>query len=185
MEKRNGIEQQMDEISELNSIINNFKEIKLEDFDRRKYDHLINIRTKYERFLDSMIYFIDQNIKTYRAELMIKIKKYDEMLNKIHDELNEEQINNYSEDTLGPLLFLEDKSLLISKANENEKMNNKIDDYKNYKVKIEKLTKDYDILKGKYDEINSKIKENNNEEKYKNDKEKKIKYMVKKILHQK
>ena len=121
-EKRNGVEQQMDEISELNSIINNFKEIKLEDFDRRKYDHLINIRTKYERFLDSMIYFIDQNIKTYRAELMIKIKKYDEMLNKIHDELNEEQINNYSEDTLGPLLFLEDKSLLISKASENKKI---------------------------------------------------------------
>jgi hypothetical protein len=53
---------------------------------------------------------------------MIKIKKYDEMLNKIHDELNEEQINNYSEDTLGPLLFLEDKSLLVSKASENKKI---------------------------------------------------------------
>ena len=122
-EKRNNIEMQMDEISELNSIINNYnKEIKLEDFDRRKYDHLINIRTKYERFLDSMIYFIDQNIKLYRGELMIKIKKYDEMLNKIHDELNEDQINTYNEDTLGPLLFLEDKSLLISKAIDNKKI---------------------------------------------------------------
>ena len=121
-EKRNNVEQQMDEISELNGIINNYKEIKLEDFDRRKYDNLINVRTRYERYLDSMIYFIDQNIKTYRAELMIKIKKYDEMLNKIHDELNEEQINNYSEDTLGPLLFLEDKSLLISKAIDNKKI---------------------------------------------------------------
>ena len=38
-EKRNNIEMQMDEISELNSIINNYnKEIKLEDFDRRKND---------------------------------------------------------------------------------------------------------------------------------------------------
>ena len=121
-EKRNRIEDEMDEIRELNTIINNYKEIKLEDFDKRKYDHLINIRTKYERFLDSMIYFIDQNIKQYRADLMVKIRKYDEMLNKIHDELNEEQINTFSEDTLGPLLFLEDKSLLISKASENKKI---------------------------------------------------------------
>ena len=121
-EKRAEVEKKMDEISELNGIINNYKEIKLEDFDRRKYDHLINIRTRYERFLDSMIYFIDQNIKTYRADLMMKIKKYDEMLNKIHDELNEDQINNYAEDTLGPLLFLEDKSLLITKAIENKKI---------------------------------------------------------------
>ena len=121
-EKRNRIEDEMDEIRELNSIINNYKEIKLEDFDKRKYDHLINIRTKYERFLDSMIYFIDQNIKQYRADLMVKIRKYDEMLNKIHDELNEEQINTYNEDTIGPLLFLEDKSLLISKASENKKI---------------------------------------------------------------
>ena len=121
-EKRNKIEDEMDEIRELNNIVNNYKEIKVEDFDKRKYDHLINIRTKYERFLDSMIYFIDQNIKQYRADLMVKIRKYDEMLNKIHDELNEEQINTYNEDTLGPLLFLEDKSLLISKAAENKKI---------------------------------------------------------------
>ena len=75
----------MDEISDLNNIINNYKEIKFEDFDRKKYDHLINIRTKYERFLDSMIYFIDQNIKSYRIELMVKIKskadKLEELIN--------------------------------------------------------------------------------------------------------
>ena len=121
-EKRNQVEDDMDEIRELYNIINNYKEIKIEDFDKRKFDHLINIRTKYERFLDSMIYFIEQNIKQYRADLMIKIRKYDEMLNKIHDELNEEQINTFNEDTLGPLLFLEDKSLLISKAADNKKI---------------------------------------------------------------
>ena len=120
--KRTRIDEEMDEIGELNIIINNNKEIKLEDFEKRKYDHLTQLRTKYERFLDSMIYFIEQNIKQYRVELMVKIKKYDEMLNKIHDELNEEQINRYNEDTLGPLLFLEDKSLLISRAIENKKI---------------------------------------------------------------
>jgi len=120
--KRTRIDEEMDEIGELNIIINNNKEIKLEDFEKRKYDHLTQLRTKYERFLDSMIYFIEQNIKQYRVELMVKIKKYDEMLNKIHYELNEEQINRYNEDTLGPLLFLEDKSLLISRAIENKKI---------------------------------------------------------------
>jgi hypothetical protein len=72
--KRNDIEDEMDEIRELYTIINNNKDIKMEEFDKRKYDHLINIRTKYERFLDSMIYFIDQNIKQYRSDLMVKIK---------------------------------------------------------------------------------------------------------------
>ena len=120
--KRNEIDEKMDEIRELFNITNNNKEIKLEDFEKRKYDNLLHKRTKYERILDSMIYFIEQNIKQYRADLMVKIKKYDAMLNKIHDELNNEKINNYNNDPMEPLLFLEDKSLLIRKAIDNKKI---------------------------------------------------------------
>ena len=72
--------------------------------------------------MDGMIYFVEQNINQYRADLMKKIKKYDEMLKKIHIELNEDQVNKYSDDTLGPILFLEEKSLRISKAIENKKL---------------------------------------------------------------
>ena len=69
-----------------------------------------------------MIYFIDQNIKKYRLILISRIKNYEKMLNKIYDELNEELINEYNDDTLGPILFLEDKSRRIKKAKENKKV---------------------------------------------------------------
>ena len=116
------IDGKFDEIQELNNIIMNYKEIKLEDYEKRKYEYLINVRTNYERKMDAMIYFVEQNINQYRANLMVKIKKYDEMLKKIHIELNEDQVNKYNENTLGPILFLEEKSFRISKAIENKKI---------------------------------------------------------------
>ena len=119
---KSSVEEKVDEIQELNNIVMNHKEIKLEDFEKRKYEYLINIRTNYERKLDTMIYFIEQNIQQYRGNLMIKIRKYDEMLKKIHHELNEDQVNKYNENTLGPILFLEEKSFRISKAIENKKI---------------------------------------------------------------
>ena len=80
--KKPDIEDKIDEIQELNNIINTYKEIKFEDFERRKYDKLTGLRTNYDRKLDSMIYFIEQNIKLFRTDLMVKIRKYDEMLKK-------------------------------------------------------------------------------------------------------
>ena len=53
---------------------------------------------------------------------MVKIRKYDAMLNKIHDELNIDKINEYNTEPLEPLSYLEDKSLLIRKAVENKKI---------------------------------------------------------------
>ena len=116
------IEDKMDEIQELNNIIMNYKEIKIEDFERRKYENLINIRTSYDRKLDSTAFFVEQNKSQFRAFLMAKIKKFDEMLKKIHNELNEDIVNKFSENTLGPILFLEEKSFRISKAKENKKI---------------------------------------------------------------
>ena len=120
--QKNDIEDKIDEIQELNNIILNYKEIRLEDFERRKYDNLINIKTKYDRKLDIMGFYIEQNKSQFRALLMVKIRKYDEMLKKIHNELNEELVNKYNENTLGPILFLEEKSFRISKAIENKKI---------------------------------------------------------------
>ena len=120
--KRQDVENEMEEINELNLIINNhFKEMKLEDYERRRFDHLLNSRTNFERKLDSMIYFIEQNIKLFRTELMVKIRKYDEMLKKIYEDLNNDIVNLYNEDTSVPLLFLQEKYFLISKATENKK----------------------------------------------------------------
>ena len=104
----------------------NYKEIKLEDYEKRKYEYLINVRTNYDRKLDSMIYFIEQNIKLFRTDLMVKIRKYDEMLKKIYEDLNDDIVNVYNYDTSVPLLFLQEKYFLIAKATENKKyFNNK------------------------------------------------------------
>ena len=120
--KKAEIEDKVDEIQELNNIIVSHKEIKFEDFERRKYDFLTGLRTNYERKMDSMNYFIEQNIKQFKADLMSKIKKYDEMVQKIHEELDEEQINKYSEDTDGPIMLLEEKSFRIIKAMNDKKL---------------------------------------------------------------
>ena len=117
------VEEEMEEINELYLLVNNnHKDMKLEDFEKRVYDHLLNSRTNYERKLDSMNYFIEQNISIYRSELMIKIRKYDEMLKKIYVDLNNDIINKYSDDTSIPLLYLEEKYYIISKAIENKKI---------------------------------------------------------------
>jgi hypothetical protein len=107
--KKGDVEDKMDEIQELNNIIVTHKDIKYEDFERKKYDRLTGLKTNYERKMDSMIYFIDQNIKQFKQDLISKIKKYEENVQKIHDELNEELINKYNEDTVGPILLLEEK----------------------------------------------------------------------------
>ena len=120
--KKGDVEDKMDEIQELNNIIVTHKDIKYEDFERKKYDRLTGLKTNYERKMDSMIYFIDQNIKQFKQDLISKIKKYEENVQKIHDELNEELINKYNEDTVGPILLLEEKSLRIEKAMGDKKL---------------------------------------------------------------
>ena len=46
---------------------------------------------------------------------MVKIRKYDEMLKKIYDDLNDNIVNQYNDDTSVPLLFLQEKYFLIAK----------------------------------------------------------------------
>jgi hypothetical protein len=58
--KRQEVENEMEEINELNLIVNShYKDMKLEDYERRRFDHLLNSRTNFERNLDSQIYFIE------------------------------------------------------------------------------------------------------------------------------
>ena len=149
--QKSDISDKIDEIQELNTIIITHKEIKFEDFERKKYDHLIGLKNNYERKMDSMTYFIDQNIKQFRQDLILKIKKYEEMVQKIHDELNEDLINKYNEDTMGPILLLEEKSFRIQKAMGDKKLFQQqeidIDMEENNKSNFENL----DLVKYDYD----------------------------------
>ena len=170
--KKLEFEEKVDEIQELNNIVNLYKEIKFDDFERRKYDSLIGLRTNYERKMDSMNYFIEQNIKQFKADLMSKIKKYDEMVQQIHDELNEDQINKYSEDTDGPIMSLEEKSFRIDKAMADKKIFQQqeidIDMEENNKSNFENL----DFVKYDYDLKMSVWKNLNEFKKYISDIEK-------------
>ena len=47
---------------------------------------------------------------------MVKIRKYDEMLKKLYEELNDDIVNKYNEDTSVPLMFLQEKYFAIAKA---------------------------------------------------------------------
>ena len=149
--QKSDISDKIDEIQELNNIIISHKEIKFEDFERKKYDHLIALKNNYERKMDSMIYFIDQNIKQFKLDLISKIKKYEELVQKIHDELNEDLINKYNEDTVGPILLLEEKSFRIQKAMSDKKLFQQqeidIDMEENNKSNFENL----DLVKYDYD----------------------------------
>jgi len=49
---------------------------------------------------------------------MSKIKKYDSMVQKINEELNDDLINKYNEDTVGPIMLLEEKSFQIKLVKE-------------------------------------------------------------------
>ena len=159
--KKMEIEDKIDEIQELNNIVITHKEIKYEDFDRRKYEHLIALRTNYDRKMDSMIYFIEQNIKQFRLDLTSKIKKYEEMVQKIHEELNDDIINKYNEDTVGPIMLLEEKSFRIKKATGDKELfqqqETDIDMEENNKSNFENLDLviyDYDLKMSMWKNLN-------------------------------
>ena len=63
------IEDEAGETKDLNNIINTYKDIRFEDFERRKYEQLIGLRANYERKINSMNYFIYQNINQFMADL--------------------------------------------------------------------------------------------------------------------
>ena len=119
---RNEIDEEEDEINELINITHNYKEIRLQDYDKKSISELKLLKNKFERRYDSVVYFIDNNIKQFRMDLMKKIKEFDDKIKSLINELNDEIINNFHEDTIGPILFLEDKSLQIQRAIENKKI---------------------------------------------------------------
>ena len=116
------LENESDEIRELINIVNNHKDIKMQDYDLKLISELSGVRSNFERKFDSMTYFIDNNIKKYRGELQKTIKNFDNRIKNLIDEINDEEINNFHDDTTGPLLLLEDKSRQIEKAVENKKI---------------------------------------------------------------
>ena len=104
------------DIIDLQNIIDNNKEIKINDYDNKLIIELKDINVKYDRKLDSTSYFIDNNIQQFRVDLKNEITKFDNEIKSMMSELNNETLNTYNEDTFAAIDFLEENSLKIKKC---------------------------------------------------------------------
>ena len=109
-------EEQSNDIVDLQQILENHKEIKLQDYDAKRVIELKDINVKYERKLDASSYFIDNNIQKYRLDLKVEIANFDNQIKGMISELNNETLNKYNEDTFNAIDFLEENSLKIQKC---------------------------------------------------------------------
>lgn len=116
LKDRKQTEQESNEILDLSTIVSNDKEIKLQEYDSKLIIELKDLSVKYERKLDAMSYFIDNNIQKFRLDLKTDIQKFDNEIKSMISELNNDTLNKYAEDTFAAIDLLEENSIKISKA---------------------------------------------------------------------
>ena len=113
---KQNIEDESNDIIDLQQILENNKEIKLQEYDQKLSTELKSVTVNYERKLDGQSYFIDNNISSYRAKLKAEIDRFDQQIKGMITELNNETLNKYNEDTFEAIDFLEENSLKIQKC---------------------------------------------------------------------
>ena len=104
------------EIIDLQTILEAYKDIKIPEYDLKAVTQLKNVNVLYDRKLDSTSYFIDNNITNFRIDLKNIITKFDNYIKTLNTDLNNEILNTYSEDTYNALDYLEENSLKIKKC---------------------------------------------------------------------
>ena len=109
-------EDMSNDILDLQTIINDNKEIKLQDYDSKLIIELKDISVRYDRKLDSTSYFIDNNIQQFRLDLKNEIQKFDDKIKTMMSELNNDVLNTYNEDSFNAIDYLEENSLKIKKC---------------------------------------------------------------------
>ena len=109
-------EEASNDIIDLQQILENNKDIKLQEYDQKLATELKSISVTYDRKLDGQSYFIDNNISSYRGKLKAEIDRFDQQIKGMISELNNETLNKYNEDTFNAIDFLEENSLKIQKC---------------------------------------------------------------------
>ena len=109
-------EDMSNDILDLQTIINDNKEIKLQEYDSKLIIELKDISVKYDRKLDATSYFIDNNIQQFRLDLKNEIQKFDDKIKNMMSELNNDVLNTYNEDSFNAIDYLEENSLKIKKC---------------------------------------------------------------------
>ena len=109
-------EEEANDITDLTLLLEQNKDIKLQEYDNKLGIELKDITVKYDRKLDGSSYYIDNNIQNYRNDLKNEIKKFDEEISGMRSELNNETLNTYNEETFSAIGFLEENDLKIQKS---------------------------------------------------------------------
>ncbi len=131
VEKRDDIEIENQEILDLISIVQNDKNIKIAEFDKKLITEKENLFVEFNKKLDNIIYFIESNIKKYRHELVGNISKFGKEIKTLMLELNDKILNEYSEQNMQAIFYIQDKSVKIKKLIEKK------DNYRKQEKNIE------------------------------------------------
>ena len=106
-------ERQFNDIIDLSNIVTNDKDMKLSDLDDKEIIEDKDISVKFTRKLDATTYLIENNIQKFRQELKTKISKFDEEVKVLQADLNKDEINKYSDQSIDALTCLDNFSISI------------------------------------------------------------------------
>ena len=113
---RKQTEKESNDIMDLTALVQNDKEIKIQDYDIKLQTELKDISVKYERKLDTTSFYIDNNIQKFRLDLKTDIQNFDNQIKGMIIELNTDLLNQYADNTYAALSFLEENNVKISQA---------------------------------------------------------------------
>jgi dynein heavy chain len=105
---RDEIDHKNTEIKVLENIIKEDRDIQIPDYDVKTIREKDNAFIAYEKKLESMVYFRENNMMRYKKELKDNIMKFDGQVKIIAADLNSDVLNNYSEDNFSAILFLDE-----------------------------------------------------------------------------
>ena len=108
------IEAKSHEINDILQIIRE-KDIKIPEFDTKLITEKEALYVDFEKRLDNMLYYIENNLAKYRKELKDNIHRFDKEIKIMSDELNNDILNVYNEENYSAIFYIEDKSVPIKK----------------------------------------------------------------------
>jgi len=149
-ENKEKIDYKNNEIIDIINIIKDDPEIKIPEYDYKMIREKESLFVEFEKKLDNMIYYVENNLSKYRNELKMNIIRFDKDIRNMMDELNVDILNIYNEDNYSAIFYIEDKSVSIRKLIDKKEIfitqENLIemDENSNFE-NLENLVYDYDL----------------------------------------
>lgn len=114
-ENKEKIDYKNNEIIDIINIIKDDPEIKIPEYDYKMIREKESLYVDFEKKLDNMVYYVENNLSKYRSELKGNIIRFDKEIKNMMDELNVDILNIYNEDNYSAIFYIEDKSVPIRK----------------------------------------------------------------------